>query len=378
MRLDILDRNKQTSYFKPFSIVWKAITLLVIHHKVAGFLLNEISTNECSTFHDKLHRNNSKYSEWSLSNSVLKDIDSLHSKKCSILLSFIESIEKGERNCSLNLPSKEQTCTTLNKYSHVNFIGYSHLRHNSIALLLLLTSDIVGGGMINLTNQSMKDGFYKNCKCDKQFDEDPKCRFEKTERYFTDISETRARKFCPSLSNSLPFTFQYRQYSQFNNNTLSCNTVSDKRPQFVFFRDFSFTTKEKVLKNFHQSLNTLMRNIIYLEHSCPSITKFNVVVGTEARQAKRLDNRYTWQSEDFTQFIDKELRLYIIKYYPRIFILDTHMLTYFQPSYDGSHLLTKTNLELTNCVLQTMELILDPLLGGGLSAPKAKSYEPYS
>jgi hypothetical protein len=97
-----------------------------------------------------------------------------------------------------------------------------------------------------------------------------------------------------------------------------------------------------------------MRLIIHLETTCVSVTNFKVVVGTEARQAKHLDSRYTWQTESFIQNIDEKLENYIKTNYSRIFVLDTHMLTYDQPTYDGSHLLTKTNLELTNCILQTM------------------------
>jgi hypothetical protein len=71
-----------------------------------------------------------------------------------------------------------------------------------------------------------------------------------------------------------------------------------------------------------------MRLIIHLETTCVSVTNFKVVVGTEARQAKHLDSRYTWQTESFIQNIDEKLENYIKTNYSRIFVLDTHMLTY--------------------------------------------------
>jgi hypothetical protein len=132
---------------------------------------------------------------------------------------------------------------------------------------------------------------------------------------------------------------------------LSCNKESDRRPQFLFFRDFSGMTEEEVLENLYHSLKKLIQLIIHLETTCVSV---KVVVGTQARQAKILDSKFTWQPESFTQNIDEKLKHYIKIHYSRIFVLDTHMLTYDQPTYDGSHLLTKTNLELTNCILQTI------------------------
>jgi hypothetical protein len=260
------------------SIGWTLIAYFTIWYDVSGQLLNEIEANQCNAFHSYEKR------RWSLSGTIVTNNDSIDSKKCSNYSLFIESIGKGERHCSLNLPSKERTCSVMNMYSHVNFIGYSHLRHNSIALLILLSSDVVGGGMINLHNQS----FSQNYRCDKQFDEDPRCRFEKTERHFLDINETSSNSLCKLPTNPSSFTFQYRIFEEFNNETLSCNTGSDRRPQFLFFRDFSGNTEGKVLRNLHHSLKNLMRLINHLETTCVSITKFKVVVGTQARQAKNL------------------------------------------------------------------------------------------
>lgn len=101
-----------------------------------------------------------------------------------------------------------------------------------------------------------------------------------------------------------------------------------------------------------------MDSIIQLETTCPSITRFQVVVGTMAPLlVKTLDKKYLWQKLEFTQIIDRELKKYIMIDYPRIVISDTHFLTNLEPTFDGVHLLIKTNLELTNYVLQTMELI---------------------
>jgi hypothetical protein len=295
---------------------------------------------------------------------------------------LLESIQQGERVCTLHLYSPQKVCEVLNKYSHIYWFGNSLTRQTLMALHSLLSSNLHSINKYTTNNRypqfdtPAKDAL-QQCQCDGQFSVHTVCR----QPYrLQDLSEGIVNACSDIMGESFwktSFQFQYYQLRQTKELQIDrCLDNGDVRPVFLFFQggnvdvpvsgsrhnDGNTNPKEFDIPLFFQhTLHTFITQYEYFYQNCPNgklITLHIVFSGVNAQ------NQHPKEEDDSTSSIENLLGLnsrlleYMQKWHPQVKILNFFNLTMspHADSADGYHYLTATNVQKAMALLRLMEI----------------------
>ena len=321
---------------------------------------------------------------------------------------LLSSVQSGERICTLRLFTPEQTCTILNKYSQIFWIGNSLTRHTLIGLLNLVSSNL------RTTHKYTSNPRYPqfetkakeallSCQCDGQYSVHPACVAIYRQ---ADLQEGIMNACADVLGESFggkAFQFQYLQAFQLNQLHVSrCSAVSavDTRPLFLYVQGGNVDAPVKDINPRHMNgqrqpqdfnipsffkhtLSTFIHQYEKFYQHCPNgkQTPLHIAFsGVNAQNqhpedqdassstnhasyssARGYDNKRMVGGSSTADLLALNTRLleYIDKWHPQVYAVNFFNLTMAPTadSADGYHYLTSTNIQKAMTLLRLMDMV---------------------
>lgn len=361
-----------------------------------------------------LHLNDSlkdRLAPWSVATEVLryarevKDVTSsqFHQHCESSPAALLQSVGRGERICTLRLFTPRQTCTILNKYSQIFWLGNSLTRQTLIGLLNLLSSNLqhihkyTSNPRFPQFEEQAKEAELM-CQCDGQFSVHSSC----TSSYRLMALQEGIINVCSDIMGESfwkkSFQFEYYQPADMNRMHLSrcrdSETMNDIRPIVMYFEGGNIDPSAAPNKNsrhldkykhprdfniqayFKRTLSSFITSYEKFYQFCPngkSIPLHIIFSGVNAQSVHPQDrNGYKYKRADGSRLgadggsssdadlIDLNGRLfkYLQKWHPQVHLVNFLNLTVLPTdTADGYHYLTATNIQKATTLLRLMDMI---------------------
>jgi hypothetical protein len=354
-----------------------------------------------------LNKDNRELKDWSL----LKDIDRyIFQKKlldninnyndinneiissCNKVDNLLNNVRLGKKECSLSLLSSNEILNIISSFSQVHWIGDSLTRHMHQGAMLLLTQDLVCGGMPILRpqyNYVVQESMCRFCHCDGLFSENKYCRYRdeihtqisKDWLEFQNISlncysennikltKSRYQSICYNKDNTSSLlinnsiSFQYTMH--ISNMKVEAGLTDlicikdDKRPKLIFLQGGGAHEHRSDLF-FNNTIQPYIEKLKIFQNNCTN-SKIIIIFSFGNAMKHFLDELYPIQVQERTLKFNKEMEIKIKSIYPNenISIVDFFELTKEGDSSDGYHYLSSINLQKANIVFKLMKLLLN-------------------
>eukprot|EP01041_Mallomonas_annulata_P010311 gene10311-21513_t len=325
------------------------------------------SINQVLQRHDKLYKDLTLERPWSVNNCTFTKFQSF--KYCKSTKELSKSLKYGKRHfldtpnqsyfisdsCNIHWYSEQESCNILNKFSHIYMFGNSLLRHETQALLMLLSKDWTHGALPGFDSNTE---IFQKCQCDGQFSENLLCR---------PYSHTKGMKMNLIHPNNLCKSQNFElQYDASLKDNLKSSCTNDTRPRFVYYLFGS--GKETDPDEVKNQLRSFIREILTIKKKCPYSYNIHFLYSGLTSQAQFMDALFPHQKREISTIFNMELHNFVYNFQKfenenianeniSIGYFDFLNLTQNAPTSDGYHFLTDVNMLRSMYFLNYLDLL---------------------